>query len=158
VETADSLRSKHGIDVRIHTEAVSIDPSTHTVALRDLTTHQASVEHYDKLLLAMGAEPVSPQIPGIDLAGVVPLWSVPHVDAIAEMIARGSHSAVILGEGMSDVQPQRHCTNADLRSRSSSWWTDSVVSGPRCRAVWSTRARSARYSSPHQCKGHTGCA
>ena len=99
VETADSLRSKHGIDVRIHTEAVSIDPSTHTVALRDLTTHQASVEHYDKLLLAMGAEPVSPQIPGIDLAGVVPLWSVPHVDAIAEMIARGSHSAVILGGG-----------------------------------------------------------
>ncbi|HOV49771.1 MAG TPA: FAD-dependent oxidoreductase [Candidatus Cryosericum sp.] len=99
VETADSLRSKHGIDVRIYTEAVSIDPATHTVRLRDLTTQQTSVEHYDKLLLAMGAEPVFPHIPGIDSAGVVPLWSVPHMDAIADMIAHGARSAVILGGG-----------------------------------------------------------
>lgn len=99
VETADSLRSKHGIDARIYTEAVSIDPAAHRVGLRDLATQQTSVEHYDKLLLAMGAEPVFPQIPGIDSAGVLPLWSVPHMDAIAEMIARGSRSAVILGGG-----------------------------------------------------------
>lgn len=99
VETADSLRSKHGIDARIRTEAVSIDPADHTVTLRDLATRQTSIEHYDKLLLAMGAEPAFPQIPGIDSAGVVPLWSVPHMDAIAEMIAHGARSAVILGGG-----------------------------------------------------------
>ena len=99
VETADSLRSKHGIDIRLQSEVVGIDPGTHTITVRDTATDARSIEHYDKLVLAMGAEPVWPQIPGIDGANVIPMWSIPHMDRIAALVQGGARSAVILGGG-----------------------------------------------------------
>lgn len=99
VETADSLRSKHGIDIHLQSEVVGIDPGTHTITVRDTATDTRSIEHYDKLVLAMGAEPVWPQIPGIDGANVIPMWSIPHMDRIAALVRGGARSAVILGGG-----------------------------------------------------------
>ncbi|MFA4931379.1 MAG: FAD-dependent oxidoreductase [Caldisericia bacterium] len=99
VETADSLRSKYGIDVRLQSEVVGIDPSAHTITVHNAATDARSIEHYDKLVLAMGAEPVWPQIPGIDGENVIPMWSIPHMDRIAALVQGGAHSAVILGGG-----------------------------------------------------------
>jgi len=99
VETADSLRSKHGIDVRLQSDVIGIDPSAHTITVRSTTTDARTTEHYDKLVLSMGAEPVLPQIPGIDAANVIPMWSISHMDRIAALLHGGAHSAVILGGG-----------------------------------------------------------
>lgn len=99
VETADSLRSKHGIDVHLQSEVVGIDPSARTITVRNTATDARTIEHYDKLVLAMGAEPVWPQIPGIDGENIIPMWSIPHMDRIAALLHGGTHSAVILGGG-----------------------------------------------------------
>lgn len=99
VESADSLRSKHGIDVRLQSEVVGIDPSAHTITVSNTATGTRGIEHYDKLVLAMGAEPVWPQIPGIDGDNVIPMWSIPHMDRIAALVQGGARSAVILGGG-----------------------------------------------------------
>ncbi len=99
VETADSLRSRHGIDVRLQSDVIGIDPSAHTITIHSTTTDARTTEHYDKLVLSMGAEPVLPQIPGIDAANVIPMWSIPHMDRIAALVKGGARSAVILGGG-----------------------------------------------------------
>jgi len=99
LETADSLRTKHGIDVRLQTEVTGIDPGAHTVTVRNAVTQMQSVERYDKLVIATGAEPAIPDIPGIAGQGIFPMWSVPNMDHILEVIGRGSHTAVVLGGG-----------------------------------------------------------
>jgi len=99
VESAESLRSKHGIDVRLQSEVVAMDPSAHMITVSNTATGTRGIEHYDKLVLAMGSEPIWPPIPGIDGENIIPMWSIPHVDRIAALIQGGARSAVILGGG-----------------------------------------------------------
>jgi NADPH-dependent 2,4-dienoyl-CoA reductase/sulfur reductase-like enzyme len=99
VETAESLRTKHGIDVRLQSEVVGISPDAHSIVVQNAMTRTRTIEHYDKLVLAMGAESVVPRIPGVDAPDIIPMWSLPNMDRIIEAINRGAHSAVILGAG-----------------------------------------------------------
>ncbi len=99
VETAESLRTKHNLDVRLQSEVIAIDPGAHTVTVQNSVTQARTVERYDKLLLSMGAEPVVPQIPGIDGPGIVSMWSVPNMDKIIDLIGKGARSGIVLGGG-----------------------------------------------------------
>ncbi|MGH9024813.1 MAG: FAD-dependent oxidoreductase [Acidimicrobiia bacterium] len=61
---------RRGIDARTHHEVASIDVAAQAVEYRDL---HADTEHrmqYDQLIVATGAEPRQPPIPGIDAEGV----------------------------------------------------------------------------------------
>ncbi len=53
---------------------------------------------YDRLLVATGSRPASPPIPGVDLPGVVPCWTLEHGRRIAERAQPGSH-VVLMGAG-----------------------------------------------------------
>ncbi len=53
---------------------------------------------YDKLLIATGAHPVSPPIPGMDLAGVHPCWTLEDGRHIAEKAQPGAN-LVLMGAG-----------------------------------------------------------
>ncbi|MCR2745493.1 NAD(P)/FAD-dependent oxidoreductase [Limnobacter parvus] len=48
------------------------------------------VLHYDKLLIATGARPVSPPIPGVNLPGVHPCWTLENARQIIELAKPGS--------------------------------------------------------------------
>jgi NADPH-dependent 2,4-dienoyl-CoA reductase/sulfur reductase-like enzyme len=99
VETAESLRAKHGIDVRLQSEVIGVSPDAHTITVQNTVTQVRTVEHYDKLVLAMGAESVVPPIPGVDAPDIIPMWSLPNMDRIIGAINKGARSAVILGAG-----------------------------------------------------------
>ncbi|MGH8771116.1 MAG: NAD(P)/FAD-dependent oxidoreductase, partial [Burkholderiales bacterium] len=49
-----------------------------------------AVESYDRLLIATGSTPVSPPIPGINLAGVYPCWTLEDSRHIAERAKPGA--------------------------------------------------------------------
>ena len=51
-------------------EAVAMDAAAKTVTLRAVDTGIEETETYDKLILAVGAEPFVPPVPGKDLPGV----------------------------------------------------------------------------------------
>lgn len=95
VQTPEELRAKFNIDMRIKTEAVSISPSDKTVKLHDLANDRIYEETYDKLVLATGASPIKPRIPGIEL--VHTLWSVPDAVTLREKTASAKSAAVIGG-------------------------------------------------------------
>jgi NADPH-dependent 2,4-dienoyl-CoA reductase/sulfur reductase-like enzyme len=82
VTTPDRLRSRFGLDVRTRTSVESIDREARTVRARDLASGREYDESYDKLILAPGAAPLQPPIPGIDLPGVFTLRNLQDVDRI----------------------------------------------------------------------------
>ncbi len=99
VRRAEVFRDKQGIDLQTGIEAAAIDPASRTVGTRDAEGRERSMR-YDKLLIATGAIPIKPDIPGIDLPGVMVLKSLVHGRALKTFIDRKSvRRTVIIGMG-----------------------------------------------------------
>ncbi len=73
VQTAERLRRRYGLDVRTEHEVIGFNRSVKKVTVKDLREDRAYTETYDKLLLAPGANPIRPPIPGVDNANVFTL-------------------------------------------------------------------------------------
>jgi NADPH-dependent 2,4-dienoyl-CoA reductase/sulfur reductase-like enzyme/rhodanese-related sulfurtransferase len=99
VATPELLRTRFKIDVRTRTSVEAIDRPARTVRVRDLASGREYEETYDKLILAPGAAPLRPPIPGIDLPGVFTLRNLQDVDRIKERVDRGVKQAIIVGAG-----------------------------------------------------------
>ena len=68
------------------------------IEVRDLKTGTARQEHFDALVLATGAQPNRPPLPGIDLPGIYLLRTIPDSHKIKAAAAKARH-ALILGGG-----------------------------------------------------------
>ena len=99
VVTPERLRSRFGLDVRTRTSVEAIDRAARTVRVRDLASGREYEEPYDKLILAPGAAPLRPPIPGIDLPGVFTLRNLQDVDRIKGRMDQGVERAVVVGAG-----------------------------------------------------------
>ena len=65
-----------GIETRLHTEVTRVDPAARRVFVKELESGRAYEDHYDALMVAVGANPVVPRIPGADSPGVFYLRSM----------------------------------------------------------------------------------
>lgn len=99
VTTPERLRTRFNLDVRTRSSVESIDRVAKTLAVRELTTDRVYTESYDKLILAPGAAPVRPNIPGIDSPGVFTLRNLQDVDRIKQHLSSGVARAVVVGGG-----------------------------------------------------------
>ena len=104
VTTSELMRSRFKLDVRTHSSVESIDRTAKKVRVRDLGSGQEYEEAYDRLILATGAAPFRPSIPGIDLPGVHTLRDLRDTDRIKERIDRGVKQAVLLGGGFISLE------------------------------------------------------
>lgn len=94
------FRSRYGIEVLLNHEAISIDAASSTLLVRNLATGEELPIPYDELVLSPGAAPFRPPMPGIDLAGVMTLRTVPDAEAVKAYIGRHNvRSALIVGAG-----------------------------------------------------------
>lgn len=85
------------IEVRTRHEVVSIDPAAKTLEITDLDAERTYQESYDKLILAPGADPIVPPIPGIDATGVFTLRNLEDTDRIAEAMPLATRAVVVGG-------------------------------------------------------------
>ena len=99
VTTPSRLRERFQLDVRVRTSIESINRAAKTVRARDLASGREYDEPYDKLILAPGAAPARPPIPGIDLPSVLTLRNLQDADRIKELAEREGSSAVAVGGG-----------------------------------------------------------
>ena len=90
-------------DVRVWTrqEVLEIDRAKRSLVVRDLGRENAvREERYDALVLAPGAAPLRPPLPGIDLPGIFALRTIPDSVAIRRWIEeRGARRALVVGAG-----------------------------------------------------------
>ena len=81
-------------------EAVAMDAAAKTVTLRAVDTGIEETETYDKLILAVGAEPFVPPVPGKDLPGVFTLRTPDDAIALRDWVDKnGCRRAVVVGGG-----------------------------------------------------------
>jgi NADPH-dependent 2,4-dienoyl-CoA reductase/sulfur reductase-like enzyme/rhodanese-related sulfurtransferase len=101
LRSPEYFRKVKNIAVLTRTEAMAIDRQAKTVALKNADSGVESRLQYDKLILATGASPVKPPIPGIDLANIFHLRHPDDAEAIVEGLKRGRFNrAVIIGAGL----------------------------------------------------------
>jgi apoptosis-inducing factor 3 len=97
---------EHDIDLRLNTQATSIDPKARKVTLADGDTLE-----FDSLLLATGAEPIRLDIPGASLPHVHVLRSLADARAIIAA-TKQTRSAVVIGASFIGLE-----VAASLRAR-----------------------------------------
>lgn len=104
LQTPASLKARFGLDVRVNSEVVAIDRAAKTVTIADLTAGSQYTESYDTLILAPGAAPFVPPIPGAERA--LTLRNVEDVDAMAAAVNTDGRprTAVIMGGGFIGVE------------------------------------------------------
>jgi NADPH-dependent 2,4-dienoyl-CoA reductase/sulfur reductase-like enzyme len=106
VERAESLlayppaefREKRGIDLRLHTRVSAIDPGAHLVHIsRD--GHSGPLR-YDALIVASGADPVRPPVPGRAHARVFTVRSLDEAVELRRLLDTGAvRHAIVVGAG-----------------------------------------------------------
>lgn len=112
VQTPESFGRRFNIDVRINTEAISIDTKAKTVKLR---RKDGSVidEQYDRLLLSPGSSPVRPPFPGIDTEGIFTLRTVEDTFRIKDYLTQHCvKSAVVVGGGFIGLEMAENLVHA----------------------------------------------
>lgn len=105
VQTPEAMRRRFRIDVRVNTEALSIDRDGRRLRLRDLLSQTDYEETYDILILSPGAEPLRPPIPGVDLPGIFSLRSLEDMDGIQACLSETPRThATVVGGGFIGVE------------------------------------------------------
>jgi len=99
VTSPEMLRSRLKIDVRTESSVEAVDRTAKKIRVRDLASGREYEETYDKLILAPGAAPLRPPIPGIELPGIFTLRNLQDVDRIMERVDQGIKHAVMVGAG-----------------------------------------------------------
>ncbi len=132
---------RHGIQLWLGCEARAIDPSGGTVEIEGRTLRA------DAIVLATGAEPARPDLPGLDDPRVQTLRERPDSERIARQSEPGSHT-VVLGTGFigcelaaslalrdarvtlvgQEAAPQQQRLGEDTAARIADWLTELGVS------------------------------
>lgn len=115
LQTPESFRARFNIDVRVNSEAVKIDPQAKTVTVKRRDSGETYTENYDTLILSPGAEPIKPNIDGIDSEIVFTLRNIPDTLKIKAYIEEAKpKSAVVVGGGYIGVEMAENLKEAGL--------------------------------------------
>ncbi len=95
VNTPEKFSALTGVEVRVKTEIVSVNP-----AEKAITTADGEKIPYDSLVVATGAEPIVPKVDGVGLEGVFTVRTPDDAVGIRDYAdANGARRAVIVGGG-----------------------------------------------------------
>ncbi|MBX7073332.1 MAG: FAD-dependent oxidoreductase [Pirellulales bacterium] len=114
VVTPERLRKRFAIDVRPLSLVEEIDRENKRVRVRDLATERAYEEPFDKLILAPGAAPIRPPLPGLDLSGVFTLRNLQDMDAITKRLNDGVRRAAVIGAGFIGLELVENLTRRGI--------------------------------------------
>ncbi|TXS46933.1 flavoprotein oxidoreductase [Streptomyces sp. uw30] len=93
------------IDLRMRTEVVEIDVAGRRARARDVDSGAESWTSYDKLVIATGARPIRPDMPGVDAPGVHGVQTLDDGQALLDTLARTrGRRAVVVGAGYIGVE------------------------------------------------------
>ena len=114
LQTPESLHQRFNLDVRIKSEALSIDKENRTVKVKNLVNNEEYELNYDKLILSPGASPVVPPIKGVEHSFT--LRNVEDVERIVEQVAKKPQSAVVIGGGFIGVEVAENLIHKSIKT------------------------------------------
>lgn len=102
--TAEEHRARD-IDLRMRTEVMEIDVAGGRVRARDVDSGAESWTSYDKLVIATGARPIRPDMPGAHAPGVHGVQTLDDGQALIDTLERTrGRRAVVVGAGYIGVE------------------------------------------------------
>ncbi|HQI70903.1 MAG TPA: FAD-dependent oxidoreductase, partial [Bacteroidales bacterium] len=100
LQTPEAFKKRFNVDVRVNNEVIAIHRSEKKVEIKDLKNDKIYYETYDKLVLSPGAEPLRPNLPGINTDGIFTLRNVADTDKIKSFIDNQKPAkAIVVGGG-----------------------------------------------------------
>lgn len=101
---------RNGIDLRMRHEAVDLDLRSRAVEVRDVEAGTTSTLGFDDVVIATGAVPVRPELPGVDAPGVLGIQTLDDGARVLAWLERlreergGQRRAVVVGGGYIGVE------------------------------------------------------
>lgn len=115
LQTPASFKARFNIDVRVFSEAIKISPHKKTVTVKDAQSGVVYEESYDNLILSPGAEPIKPNMVGIDSDNIFTLRNIPDTLKIKNYIETiHPKTAVVVGGGYIGVEMAENLVEAGL--------------------------------------------
>lgn len=99
LQTPESFYERFRVQMKVRHEVTAIDRSAKTVTVRNLATGEVFQESYDKLLLAPGARPTQPALPGVGLDRLFTLRTVEDTLRIRRFVDTQHPKSVVLAGG-----------------------------------------------------------
>ena len=100
VRTPQQFRDRHRIDVRTRHRVMGVDLDARTVEVRALDQERTLTLGFDQLLLATGARPLRPPLPGIDQDWIHGVQNLDDAESLlAAVTADRCREVVIVGAG-----------------------------------------------------------
>jgi NADPH-dependent 2,4-dienoyl-CoA reductase/sulfur reductase-like enzyme len=94
----------NGVDLRLRTEVTEIDLDARTVHAAPLDGGASYQVGFDELVLATGAIPVRPKLPGVDAPGVYGVQTLDDGAAVLDGLTGSPRQAVVVGGGYIGIE------------------------------------------------------
>ena len=115
LETPYTLKEKFNLDVRVKSEAVSINREKKEIKIKNIETNDEYTESYDKLLISTGAKPFVPDIKGLEEAGYLTLRNIEDMEKISSYINSDIYrNAVIIGGGFIGLETAENLKHKNI--------------------------------------------
>jgi len=111
--TPDKFDNQYNIDARVNNEVIAIDRERKEVEVKDLVTGKSYRESYDKLILSPGAQPVRPDLPGIEKVNTFTIRNVVDIDRLQQAIERiRPRHITVVGAGFIGIETVENLVEA----------------------------------------------
>jgi NADPH-dependent 2,4-dienoyl-CoA reductase/sulfur reductase-like enzyme len=94
----------NGIDLRLRSEAMALDLDRREVEVRDHAGASTYRLGFDHLVLATGAHPRQPDVPGVDAQGIHGVQTLDDGERLLESLEREPRRAVVVGGGYIGIE------------------------------------------------------
>ncbi|MGI6232304.1 MAG: FAD-dependent oxidoreductase [Prevotella sp.] len=114
VQTPESFGRRFHVDVRVSNQVTAIHPDRKVLTVRDAEGREYE-ETYDRLLLSPGANPVRPNLPGIETPGIFTLRNVEDTDNIKSYLTEHKvKNVVVVGAGFIGLEMAENLHHAGV--------------------------------------------
>ncbi len=91
------FQKRYGVDVRTAHRVLKVDPQAKTMLVEQLDTGERFTDTYDRLILATGATPVLPPIPGADAPNVFLVRNPQRMRALQAWLEKANPQRALVG-------------------------------------------------------------
>jgi NADPH-dependent 2,4-dienoyl-CoA reductase/sulfur reductase-like enzyme/rhodanese-related sulfurtransferase len=112
---AEFFKSKYNVDIFTGHEVLKVNKTNKELTVKNLSDGTVFIDNYDVLVLATGAVPISPPIPGITNKNVFVLRNPSSAEAIKDFMNENKpHKATIVGSGFIGLEMAENLFRAGM--------------------------------------------
>jgi NADPH-dependent 2,4-dienoyl-CoA reductase/sulfur reductase-like enzyme len=101
----EKFKKQYNIEARVNSDVIKIDPIKKEITINDTVNNRTYQEIYDKLILAPGAKPIVPPLPGIELVNIYTVRNVDDTVKIKQSVEKDrKQNIAVIGGGFIGIE------------------------------------------------------